>query len=138
CPRDAPAFAWLRRGRDVDAIHGGHCRSDEPRGLGHKLAPGFHTDVWQNVHVRRGHVDAAWRNFSALHERKHAAGRRSDRCAELDHGDVFPPLWSKCADRRTINDESRSADRGWSRLSAFIPNWRIVARSTAARSATSP
>src|SRR5438477_11300881 len=45
---------------DVDALVGGPCRSHEPRRIRHELAAGSVSDVRQNVHVRRGHADAAW------------------------------------------------------------------------------
>src|SRR5438309_8645904 len=64
---------------DVDALVGQHCRPDEPREFGHELDSRFVTDVRADVHVRRRHADAAWRNFSALHQRDHAPRRRSDR-----------------------------------------------------------
>ena len=49
-----------------------------------------------------------------------ATRRRSDRCAELVHGDVFPSARRLDAVRLAFNDEPRSAHRRRPRLSAAV------------------
>ena len=64
-PRDAHGNALVHRSR----------RPYEPRRVWNQLAAGLVADVRQDVHVRPGHADAAWRDFSPLYQRKHSTRR---------------------------------------------------------------
>src|SRR4029453_5161502 len=57
-----------------------------------------------------------------------------NRCAKLDHGNVFASARRQHTDRWPSHDEPRPPHRGWTRLSASLSNGGILARPTAARS----
>ena len=84
-----------RTRRNGDGIVGQRRGSDVARRVGDIVAARFFSRVWPHAHVGRGHADVARRNFSALHQRQHPTRRRSDRRAELDHGDVFASAWRR-------------------------------------------